>query len=202
MDYGSLGFPGAGGAGQDPLHDLGLPDAARLDPDLARAPAVGDDAGSPRPQPRQHRADQGLGHHPLHRRRAEVHGQGGLRPLARRTSSCSCGRRSWRWRRRSSSPRSSRSVPPLCWGELLAKNPSCGQPIGLQIAQLDIGLLFYFAISSLSVYGATLAGWASHNKWSMMGGLRASSQMMSYEVTMGMAVLGLVPGVRHARARR
>jgi len=40
------------------------------------------------------------------------------------------------------------------------------------------------------VYGATLAGWASHNKWAMMGGLRASSQMMSYEVTMGMAILG------------
>jgi NADH-quinone oxidoreductase subunit H len=80
--------------------------------------------------------------------------------------------------------------PDLCWGELLSRNPSCVQPIGMQIARLDIGILFYFAISSLSVYGATLAGWASHNKWSMMGGLRASSQMMSYEVTMGMAVLG------------
>ncbi|HVZ86924.1 MAG TPA: complex I subunit 1 family protein [Polyangia bacterium] len=80
--------------------------------------------------------------------------------------------------------------PDLCWGELLQRNPSCVQPVGMQIARLDIGILFYFAISSLSVYGATLAGWASHNKWSMMGGLRASSQMMSYEVTMGMAVLG------------
>jgi NADH-quinone oxidoreductase subunit H len=80
--------------------------------------------------------------------------------------------------------------PPLCWGELLKTNPVCQQPIDLQIARLDIGLLFYFAISSLSVYGATLAGWASHNKWAMMGGLRATSQMMSYEVTMGMAVLG------------
>ena len=64
------------------------------------------------------------------------------------------------------------------------------------------GLLFYFAISSLAVYGATLAGWASHNKWALLGGLRASSQMMSYEVTMGMAVLGVVPGLRHAGARR
>ena len=53
------------------------------------------------------------------------------------------------------------------------------------------GILFYFAISSLAVYGATLAGWASYNKWALMGGLRASSQMMSYEVTMGMAVLGI-----------
>jgi NADH-quinone oxidoreductase subunit H len=82
--------------------------------------------------------------------------------------------------------------PSLCWGQLTEKvaDGVCAQPVPLQIARLDIGLLFYFAISSLAVYGATLAGWASHNKWAMMGGLRASSQMMSYEVTMGMAVLG------------
>src|SRR3954447_12230214 len=82
--------------------------------------------------------------------------------------------------------------PSLCWGQLFDKIPDgvCAQPVPLQIARLDVGMLFYFAISSLAVYGATLAGWASHNKWSMMGGLRASSQMMSYEVTMGMAVLG------------
>jgi NADH-quinone oxidoreductase subunit H len=82
--------------------------------------------------------------------------------------------------------------PSLCWGQLgqVIPNGVCEHPVPLQIARLDVGLLFYFAISSLAVYGATLAGWASHNKWSMMGGLRASSQMMSYEVTMGMAVLG------------
>jgi NADH-quinone oxidoreductase subunit H len=81
--------------------------------------------------------------------------------------------------------------PSLCWGALFEKGAVCSQPVPLQIARLDVGLLFYFAISSLAVYGATLAGWASHNKWAMMGGLRASSQMMSYEVTMGMAVLGV-----------
>lgn len=82
--------------------------------------------------------------------------------------------------------------PSLCWGQLtqVIGDGVCAQPVPLQIARLDVGLLFYFAISSLAVYGATLAGWASHNKWAMMGGLRASSQMMSYEVTMGMAVLG------------
>jgi NADH-quinone oxidoreductase subunit H len=82
--------------------------------------------------------------------------------------------------------------PSLCWGHLLepAVGGVCEHPVALQIAHLDVGMLFYFAISSLAVYGATLAGWASHNKWAMMGGLRASSQMMSYEVTMGMAVLG------------
>ncbi len=82
---------------------------------------------------------------------------------------------------------------PLCWGEMrdqVGYGGVCAHPVALQIARLDVGMLFYFAISSLAVYGATLAGWASHNKWAMMGGLRASSQMMSYEVTMGMAVLG------------
>jgi NADH-quinone oxidoreductase subunit H len=61
----------------------------------------------------------------------------------------------------------------------------------LQIARLDFGLLFYFAIASLAPYGATLAGWASYNKWALLGGLRASSQMISYEVAMGLAMLGM-----------
>src|SRR3954470_5047405 len=73
--------------------------------------------------------------------------------------------------------------PNLCWDGLLKVHPTRSQPVGLQIARLDIGIPFYFSI-------ATLAGWTSHNKWAMMGGLRAASQMMSYEVTMGMAVLG------------
>jgi NADH-quinone oxidoreductase subunit H len=81
--------------------------------------------------------------------------------------------------------------PDLCWGRMteVVAAGTCATPVRLQAASLDVGVLFYFAISSLSVYGATLAGWASYNKWSLMGGVRASSQMMSYEVTMGMAVL-------------
>ena len=79
--------------------------------------------------------------------------------------------------------------PDLCWGHLTEVVTKCETPVPLQAARLDVGILFYFAISSISVYGATLAGWASYNKWSLMGGVRASSQMMSYEVTMGMAVL-------------
>jgi NADH-quinone oxidoreductase subunit H len=83
--------------------------------------------------------------------------------------------------------------PPLCWGQLTESVPlgQCAQPVGMQIAQLDVGILFYFAIASLSVFGATLAGWASYNKWALMGGLRAASQMVSYEVTMGMAILAM-----------
>jgi len=82
---------------------------------------------------------------------------------------------------------------PLCFGHMTEAVPSgaCAQPIALQAAQLDAGLLFYFAIASLAVFGAALAGWASHNKWALMGGMRASSQMMSYEVTMGMAVMAM-----------
>jgi NADH-quinone oxidoreductase subunit H len=62
--------------------------------------------------------------------------------------------------------------------------------IRLQIAQLDFGLLFYFAILTLANYGGTIAGWASYNKWALLGGLRSSSQMMSYEVAMGLSLMG------------
>jgi NADH-quinone oxidoreductase subunit H len=63
--------------------------------------------------------------------------------------------------------------------------------ITLQMFQADFGLLFYFAIMSLANFGATIAGWASYNKWALLGGLRASSQMMSYEVAMGLSLMGL-----------
>jgi NADH-quinone oxidoreductase subunit H len=61
----------------------------------------------------------------------------------------------------------------------------------LQVVRLDVGLIFYFAIASLSVYGLTLAGWASYNKWSLLGALRAASQSISYEVTLGMSLVGV-----------
>jgi NADH-quinone oxidoreductase subunit H len=62
--------------------------------------------------------------------------------------------------------------------------------IRLQIFQIDFGLIFYFAILTLSNYGGTIAGWASYNKWALLGGLRGSSQMMSYEVAMGISLMG------------
>ncbi|MFO0722561.1 MAG: complex I subunit 1 family protein [Myxococcota bacterium] len=62
----------------------------------------------------------------------------------------------------------------------------------LQAARVDIGILYIFAMSSLAVFGVTLAGYASTNKFAMLGGLRASAQMISYEVTLGLSVLGLV----------
>jgi NADH-quinone oxidoreductase subunit H len=62
----------------------------------------------------------------------------------------------------------------------------------MQIARLDAGLLIVFAFSGLTVIGAMLAGWSSANKFSLLGALRAGSQMISYELVMGLTVLGLV----------
>ena len=83
--------------------------------------------------------------------------------------------------------------PDLCVGQVLSvvTDPTtCKATIPLQVARMDVGMLFYFALASLAVYGTTLAGWASYNKWSLLGGLRASSQMMSYEVCMGLSLMG------------
>jgi len=66
-----------------------------------------------------------------------------------------------------------------------------GQTVRLQVARLDVGILFVLAISSLGVFGVTLAGYASASKLAMLGGLRASAQMVSYEVTMGLSLMGL-----------
>jgi NADH-quinone oxidoreductase subunit H len=62
----------------------------------------------------------------------------------------------------------------------------------MQIAKLDAGLLIVFAFSGLTIIGSMLAGWASANKFSLLGGLRAGSQMISYELVMGLTVLGLI----------
>jgi NADH-quinone oxidoreductase subunit H len=63
---------------------------------------------------------------------------------------------------------------------------------GFVVADLNIGLLFLLAMSSLGVYSVVLAGWSSNNKYSLLGGIRASAQMLSYEVFMGLALLGVV----------
>ena len=63
---------------------------------------------------------------------------------------------------------------------------------GFVVADLNIGVLFLLAMSSLGVYSVVLAGWASNNKYSLLGGIRASAQMLSYEVFMGLSLLGVV----------
>lgn len=60
------------------------------------------------------------------------------------------------------------------------------------MSDLNIGLLFFLGMTSLSVYGVVLAGWASNSKFSLLGGMRAAAQMISYEVFMGLAVAGVV----------
>ena len=67
-----------------------------------------------------------------------------------------------------------------------------GQTINLQIADINIGILYILAISSLGVYGVVIGAWASNNKYSLLGGLRSSAQMISYELTLGLAIIGVL----------
>lgn len=60
------------------------------------------------------------------------------------------------------------------------------------IADVNIGILYIFAISSLAVYGAVIGGWASNNKYSLLGGLRLSAQMISYELALGLSIIGVL----------
>jgi NADH-quinone oxidoreductase subunit H len=62
----------------------------------------------------------------------------------------------------------------------------------LGVVNLNIGLLFFLAMSSMGVYSVVLAGWSSNNKYALLGGLRASAQMLSYEVFMGLSLMGVV----------
>jgi NADH-quinone oxidoreductase subunit H len=63
---------------------------------------------------------------------------------------------------------------------------------GISVADLNIGLLFFLGMSSMGVYSVALAGWSSNSKYSLLGGLRASAQMLSYEVFMGLSLTGVV----------
>jgi NADH-quinone oxidoreductase subunit H len=65
-----------------------------------------------------------------------------------------------------------------------------GKTFTLQLVELDVGLLFFFALGGTGIIGAALAGWASNNKYSLLGSLRAASQMVSYEVMMGLSLIG------------
>ena len=63
---------------------------------------------------------------------------------------------------------------------------------GFVVADLNIGLLFFLAMSSMGVYSVALAGWSSNNKYALLGGMRAAAQMLSYEVFMGLSLMGVV----------
>lgn len=63
---------------------------------------------------------------------------------------------------------------------------------GVGVSDLSVGLLFFLGMAGLSVYGVVLAGWASNSKYSLLGGLRSAAQMISYEVFMGLSLMGVV----------
>ena len=81
------------------------------------------------------------------------------------------------------------------WGSQLVIPSLSPQPIQGVIADLNVGILFVFAIASLGVYGIVLAGWSSNSKYPFLGGIRSSAQMISYEVCLGLSV---VPVFMHA----
>jgi NADH-quinone oxidoreductase subunit H len=75
------------------------------------------------------------------------------------------------------------------WGKPIVIN---GNVYPLQVADINIGILYIFAIVSIGVYGIMIGGWASNNKYSLLGAVRASSQMISYELAMSLAIISIV----------
>ncbi len=67
--------------------------------------------------------------------------------------------------------------------------PILGRDVALVVADVNIGILYVFALASVGVYGLVLAGWASNNKYALMGGIRSSAQVISYELSMGLAAV-------------
>src|SRR5438477_5995925 len=67
-----------------------------------------------------------------------------------------------------------------------------GYSFPLQITDVNIGLLMILGVTSIGVYGVALAGWSSNNKYSLLGGLRASAQMVSYEISLGLSLVGVL----------
>lgn len=75
------------------------------------------------------------------------------------------------------------------WGDTLIIG---GQEYTLQIADINIGILYVFGVVSIGVYGIMIGGWASNNKFSLLGAIRASAQMISYEIAMGLSIIAFV----------
>ena len=75
------------------------------------------------------------------------------------------------------------------WGKSLSIS---GNTFDLQVANIDVGILYLLGMVSIGVYGVMIGGWASNNKYSLIGAIRASSQMISYELAMGLALLSII----------
>jgi NADH-quinone oxidoreductase subunit H len=86
-------------------------------------------------------------------------------------------------------------VPALCSYAVVPFGPSItlfGRTIPLYLTDLNIGILYVLALSSLGAYGIVMAGWASNSKYALMGGLRSASQVISYEIPMGLAIISVL----------
>ncbi len=86
-------------------------------------------------------------------------------------------------------------APPFALFAIIPAGPTvvvAGEKIMMAVANPDFGLLYLFAVASLAVYGTSLAGWASNNKFALLGGVRAASQMISYEVALGLSLVGMM----------
>ncbi len=86
-------------------------------------------------------------------------------------------------------------APPFALFAIIPAGPTvvvAGEKIMMSVANPDFGLLYLFAVASLAVYGTSLAGWASNNKFALLGGVRAASQMISYEVALGLSLVGMM----------
>src|SRR2546423_1889186 len=85
-------------------------------------------------------------------------------------------------------------APAFCLFAIVPVGPELtfwGKRMALQVARVDWGILYVFALASLAVFGTALAGWTSNNKLALLGGLRASAQLVSYEVTLGLTLVGV-----------
>jgi NADH-quinone oxidoreductase subunit H len=86
------------------------------------------------------------------------------------------------------------TIPIGCWP--VGENAQLACPPGttnfLQLAEISVGILYLLAVTSVGVYGIAIAGWASNNKYSMLGGIRATAQVLSYELALGLSILGVV----------
>ena len=83
-----------------------------------------------------------------------------------------------------------------------SKIPLFGREIPLVVADVNIGILYVFALASVGVYGIVLAGWASNNKFALMGGIRSSAQVISYELSMGLAAIATLMAAGSLRLTR
>ena len=123
---------------------------------------------------------------PAARRHRQAAVQGGSSGRRRPTRCSSRSPRSSRRRPRSPRSRSCRSARETTLFGLL------DEPLRLQVADVNVAVLVVFAIASMGVYGIVLAGWSSNSKYSLLGGLRSSAQMISYELSYGLALAGVL----------